>query len=140
MDKYFTFPSPNPIHMSSTVFTHHAPEPIGPYSQAVKSANMLFCSGQIASDPETGELKMASIEEETRQVLENLKAVLHAGGMAMEEVVKCSIFLSDMKHFPIVNKVYATYFGEAQPARETVAVAGLPLGVNVEISAVAIKD
>ncbi len=126
--------------MSSIVFTHHAPEPIGPYSQAIKTDNALYCSGQIALDPESGKLIMGSIEEETRQVLDNLKAVIHAGGMEMEQVVKCSIFLSDMKHFPIVNEVYATYFGKSQPARETVAVAGLPLGVNVEISAVAIKD
>jgi len=98
---------------------------------------MIYVSGQIALDPLSGELRMGSISEETRQVLDNLKAVLEAGGASLNHVVKCSIFLSDMRHFNEVNAVYETYFADIQPARETVAVAGLPKAVHVEISAIA---
>ncbi|NDD36585.1 MAG: RidA family protein [Flavobacteriia bacterium] len=115
----------------------HAPEPIGPYSQAVRAGEFLFISGQIALDPKTGELKMATLAEEVQLVLSNLCAVLEAAGAGPKDVVKCSIFLSDMALFAQVNTYYAQVFGASAPARETVAVAGLPKGVRVEISAVA---
>jgi len=126
--------------MSEIIHTNAAPAPIGPYSQAVKAGNMVFCSGQIALDPSTGMLRMENIEVETRQVLENLKALLNAAGAEMKHVVKCSIFLSDMNQFAEVNAVYAEYFGASCPARETVEVACLPKKVNVEISAIAVLD
>lgn len=125
--------------MSTIINTDKAPSPIGPYSQAVKSGNTLYCSGQIAIDPTDGQLKTADLEKETVLVLENLKAVVEAGGMEMKDIVKCSIFLSSMDLFGQVNEVYSRYFSESKPARETVAVAGLPKGVNVEISAIAVK-
>ena len=126
--------------MSEIINTSFAPAPIGPYSQAVKAGNTLYCSGQIALDPSTGELRMETIEVETRQVLENLKAVLNAAGANVQHVVKCSIFLSDMNQFATVNAIYAEYFGTICPARETVEVACLPKNVNVEISAIAFLD
>ena len=123
--------------MSQIIHSPHAPEPIGPYSQAVRAGDFLFISGQIALDPETGALKMNSLEEEVKLVLSNLCAVLTAAGASPKEVVKCSIFLADMALFSEVNTYYAEVFGASAPARETVAVAGLPKGVRVEISAVA---
>jgi 2-iminobutanoate/2-iminopropanoate deaminase len=126
--------------MSEIINTSFAPAPIGPYSQAIKAGNTLYCSGQIALDPSSGELRMDTIEVETRQVLENLKAVLNAAGANMQHVVKCSIFLSDMNQFATVNAIYAEYFGASCPARETVEVACLPKNVNVEISAIAFLD
>ncbi|MFM1884756.1 MAG: hypothetical protein RL168_940 [Bacteroidota bacterium] len=123
--------------MSQIIHSPHAPEPIGPYSQAVRAGDFLFISGQIALDPETGALKMNSLEEEVKLVLSNLCAVLTAAGASPKEVVKCSIFLADMALFAEVNTYYAEVFGASAPARETVAVAGLPKGVRVEISAVA---
>lgn len=126
--------------MKTIIETDKAPAPIGPYSQAVLSGNMLFVSGQIALNPETGALAEGDIKQETRQVMENLKAILEAAGMSFEHVVKTSIFLSDMKQFGEVNEVYGTYFKAAiPPARETVEVAGLPKSVNVEISVIAVK-
>ena len=120
--------------------TDKAPAPIGPYNQAVLSGNTLYTSGQIALHPETGELVLNSIEEETKQVMENLKAVLAAAEMNFENVVKTSIFISDMHNFSAINSVYASYFNEATaPARETVEVANLPKFVNVEISMIAVK-
>jgi 2-iminobutanoate/2-iminopropanoate deaminase len=124
--------------MKEIVHSTNALAPIGPYSQAVKAGNMLFASGQIALDPTTGKLVNASVAVETRQVLENVRAVLHAAGLTERNVVKTSIFLSDMSLFAEVNAVYAEYFNEDPPARETVAVAGLPMGVNVEISVTAL--
>ena len=126
--------------MKKIITTSKAPAPIGPYNQAVLSGNTLYTSGQIALDPETGELVIDSIEAETKQVMENMKEVLAAAEMTFENVVKSSIFISDMHNFSKINSVYATYFNEATaPARETVEVANLPKFVNVEISMIAIK-
>ncbi|GGG77452.1 reactive intermediate/imine deaminase [Parapedobacter pyrenivorans] len=119
--------------------TAQAPAPIGPYNQAVKAGNTLYISGQIALSPETGELVEGTVADEARQVLENLKAVLAAAGYAFIDVVKTTIFLRDMNDFGTVNAVYGTYFEEQAPARETVAVVGLPKNVNVEISVIAWK-
>jgi 2-iminobutanoate/2-iminopropanoate deaminase len=114
-----------------------APAPIGPYNQAVKAGNLLFISGQIALDPRTGELKNGNIAEETLQVLANLSAILKQAGMGFDHVVKSTIFLSDMSLFAEVNEIYAKVFPSDFPARETVAVKGLPRQVNVEISMIA---
>ncbi|CAL2101746.1 RidA family protein [Tenacibaculum sp. 190130A14a] len=126
--------------MKKIITTTKAPAPIGPYNQAVLSGNTLYTSGQIAIDPTTGELVQDSIEAETKQVMENMKEVLIAADMTFENVVKTSIFISDMHNFSKINAVYAQYFDEATaPARETVEVANLPKFVNVEISMIAIK-
>ena len=119
------------------IYTADAPEPIGPYSQAVQSGNHLFVSGQIAIDPASGAMVTSSIEDETKQVMKNLQAILIAAGMDFSNVVKCSIFLQDMNNFPRVNEIYGQYFQTDPPARETVEVAKLPKGVNVEISCIA---
>ncbi len=120
--------------------TPNAPAPIGPYNQAVLSGNTLYTSGQIAINPATGKLELGSIEEETELVMQNLKAVLAAAEMTFENVIKTSIFISDMNNFGEINKVYGLYFDEATaPARETVEVANLPKFVNVEISMIAVK-
>lgn len=124
--------------MKKIIHTDKAPDPIGPYSQAVQFGNMLYTSGQIAINPTTGDLEIEDIKAETRLVMENLRAVLQAAGMNFEHVIKASIFVSDMHNFAAINKVYATYFNEATaPARETVEVANLPKFVNVEISMIA---
>tara|TARA_Y100001934_G_C12056851_1_gene633397 strand:+ start:30 stop:416 length:387 start_codon:yes stop_codon:yes gene_type:complete len=126
--------------MKEIVYTDQAPAPIGPYSQATVFGNQVFTSGQIAIHPQSGDLITDTIEAETRQVLENLKAVLAAAGCEMNDVLKCSIFISDMNQFQAINAVYAEYFDEAvAPARETVQVAVLPKHVNIEISAIAIR-
>ena len=126
--------------MKTIITTEKAPQPIGPYSQAILVGNTLYTSGQIALHPESGELVMDSIEVETTQVMKNLKAVLEAANMTFENVIKASIFISDMNSFGAINAVYAQYFDEATaPARETVEVANLPKFVNVEISVIAIK-
>ena len=126
--------------MKQIITTTKAPAPIGPYNQAVLSGNTLFTSGQIALDPETGDLVMDTIESETKQVMENMKAVLMAAGMTFDHVVKTSIFISDMDNFGKINAVYGSYFDDNNaPARETVQVARLPKDVNVEISMIAIK-
>ena len=126
--------------MKTIITTDKAPQPIGPYSQAVLVGNTLYTSGQIALHPETGELVIDSIDLETTQVMENLKAVLEAASMTFENVIKASIFISDMNSFGAVNTIYGQYFDEATaPARETVEVANLPKFVNVEISVIAIK-
>ncbi|OYU85157.1 MAG: reactive intermediate/imine deaminase [Flavobacterium sp. BFFFF2] len=126
--------------MKTIIHTPNAPEPIGPYSQAVMAYGVLYTSGQIAIDPSTGHLNMPNIEAETTQVMHNLQAVLEAAGMGFEHVVKTTIFLNDMADFAKVNAVYATYFDPAMaPARETVAVKTLPREVNVEISMIATK-
>ena len=122
------------------LFTKNAPAPIGPYNQAVLVGNTLYTSGQIAINPHTNELVLNSIEEETKQVMENLKAVLDAAEMNFEDVVKTTIFLMDMNDFTKINTIYGSYFNEkTAPARETVQVACLPKNVNVEISMIAIK-
>jgi 2-iminobutanoate/2-iminopropanoate deaminase len=126
--------------MKKIITTTKAPAPIGPYNQAVLTGNTLYTSGQIAINPETGELVLDDITSETKQVMENLKAVLEAADMTFENIVKTSIFISDMENFGAINAVYGTYFNEeTAPARETVEVANLPKYVNVEISAIAIK-
>lgn len=126
--------------MKKIIKTTQAPAPIGPYNQAVLSGNTLYTSGQIAIDPQTNELVIDDLEKETNLVMQNLKAVLEAADMTFENVIKTSIFISDMNNFQQINKVYATYFNEeTAPARETVEVANLPKFVNVEISAVAVK-
>lgn len=125
--------------MKSIIKTDKAPMPIGPYNQAILVNNTLYASGQIAINPATNELISAGIEEETKQVMENLAAVLDAAGMHFSDVVKCSIFISDMNDFGAINEVYGTYFDdENAPARETVQVAVLPKRVNVEISLIAV--
>jgi 2-iminobutanoate/2-iminopropanoate deaminase len=117
--------------------TPHAPTPIGPYSQAVKTGNLIFISGQIALNPITNSLKNETIDEETTQIMENLEAILKSQNADFNNVVKTSIFLSDMEHFEKVNQVYEKYFTGEYPARETVAVKGLPRNVHVEISMIA---
>jgi 2-iminobutanoate/2-iminopropanoate deaminase len=117
--------------------TADAPAPIGPYNQSVKAGNLLFISGQIALVAGTGELLMATVEEETHQVMKNLQAILKEAGTDFNAVAKTTIFLSDMSLFAQVNEVYGSYFSADFPARETVAVKGLPKGVNVEISMIA---
>lgn len=126
--------------MKKIIYTDKAPAPIGPYSQAVLIGNTLYTSGQIALNPKTMELILDNIETETQQVMENMKAVLEAADMTFENVVKTTIFIMNMGDFARINSVYASYFDESNaPARETVQVAGLPKGVNVEISMVAVK-
>jgi 2-iminobutanoate/2-iminopropanoate deaminase len=121
------------------IHTANAPQAIGPYSQAVQVGNMLFLSGQIAINPQLGELELSDITVETNRVMKNIIAVLEAAEFNISHVAKTTIFLSDMIHFQEVNTVYASYFKDSFPARETVAVAGLPKNVNVEISMIAIK-
>ena len=126
--------------MKTIITTTKAPAPIGPYNQAVLSENTLYTSGQIAFNPETNELVLDNITNETKQVMENMKEVLTAAGMTFENVVKTSIFISDMNNFGAINAVYGSYFNEATaPARETVQVACLPKNVNVEISMIAVR-
>ncbi|MBV9989496.1 MAG: RidA family protein [Chitinophagaceae bacterium] len=120
--------------------TIKAPAPIGPYNQAVKAGGLLFISGQVALVPETGELEMSGIEAETHQVMKNLAAILDEAKLTFEHIAKTTIFLSDMGLFAKVNEVYGSYFKGDHPARETVAVKGLPKNVNVEISMIAVID
>jgi 2-iminobutanoate/2-iminopropanoate deaminase len=135
-----SFPhSSDSIMSKKIILTTDAPAPIGPYSQAVLAGNTLYVSGQIALNPNTGDLVNANIEQETAQVMNNLKAIVETAGFKMSDIVKCTIFLSDMNSFQAVNTVYGTYFTENPPARETVEVAKLPKSVNVEISAIAVK-
>ena len=127
--------------MTKTIIkTSNAPAPIGPYNQAILTGNTLYTSGQIAINPATGDLVLESITSETKQVMENVKAVLTEAGMTFENVIKSSIFISDMHNFSSINEVYGSYFNEeTAPARETVEVANLPKFVNVEISVIALK-
>ncbi len=121
------------------ITTANAPEPIGPYNQAVLSGNMLFISGQVCINPATNELKNKDIQEETHQVMHNLKAILQKAGMTFANVVKTTIFITDMQQFGQINEVYGKYFESDFPARETVQVSALPKFVNVEISMIAVK-
>ncbi|MDB5007172.1 MAG: yabJ 2 [Mucilaginibacter sp.] len=125
--------------MKTVINTQNAPAPIGPYSQAIIAGNLVFVSGQVAINPLNGELVMDDIKIETTQVMENIKAILTAAGIDFNNIVKTSIFLTDMQNFAQVNEVYGTYFTDDFPARETIQVAGLPKNVNVEISVTAIK-
>ncbi|MFD2034389.1 RidA family protein [Belliella marina] len=121
------------------IYTPEAPAPIGPYSQAVLAGNTLYISGQIALDPESGELINENITEETHAVMKNLEAVLRQAGFGFVNVVKCSIFIKDMGQFSTINDAYGQYFKTNPPARETVEVSRLPKDVNVEISCIAVK-
>ena len=126
--------------MKQVINTTNAPAPIGPYSQAIATGGFLFVSGQIPSNPSTGEIVSGDIKAETKQVMENIKAILVEAGIGFSNIVKTTIFLTDMQSFGQVNEVYGTYFTDQFPARETVQVAGLPKNVNVEISVIAIKS
>lgn len=125
--------------MKKEIKTENAPKAIGPYSQAIEANGFIFASGQIPIDPTSGELLMGTIEEQTRLALNNLKAVLEAGGSSLDKVVKCSVFLEDMDDFTRMNGVYAEFFNSPYPARAAVQVARLPKDVKVEIEAIAIK-
>lgn len=136
---YFYFSKHKAMENTKIIFTEKAPKPIGPYSQAVMRGNALFVSGQVAFIPATGELDTSTIENETKQVMENIKTIVEEAGMKMSDIVKTSIFLIDMNDFVRMNAVYANYFPTNPPARETVQVSALPKKVNVEISVIAIK-
>jgi len=123
--------------MKQSVHSEHAPKALGPYSQAVKVGGTIYCSGQIPLNPQTNELVSGDIADETRQVMENLQAVLKAGGATFKDVVKTTIYLQDLKNFSKVNEIYASYLAAPYPARATFEVAGLPLGVNIEIEMIA---
>ncbi|MBK6901971.1 MAG: RidA family protein [Saprospirales bacterium] len=126
--------------MKKIINTSEAPNPVGPYNQSVLAAGLLFISGQIAIDPATGELVTGDIESETHRVLKNVGAILREAGMGYEDVVKCSVFVSDMENYGRINAIYAQYFAEdTAPARELVEVSNLPKYVHVEISAIAVK-
>lgn len=125
--------------MKTIIYTDKAPEPIGPYSQAVQTGNLLFISGQIPVDPKSNQVVAGTVADEAKQVMENLEALLLKAGFSFQDVVKTTIFLRDMNHFAEVNEVYGAYFPKEFPARETVAVLGLPKNVNVEISLIASK-
>ena len=118
------------------ISTKNAPQAIGPYSQAVKAGNLMFISGQIPLDPETSDLVSQSIEDQAKQVLENVKSICEAAGCSLDDIVKISIFLTDLSNFAVVNDMMKEYFSEPYPARATVEVSGLPLEVNVEIEAI----
>ena len=123
----------------TVIYSADAPEPIGPYSQAIQAGNMLFISGQIAIQKSSGNILTSDIQAETKQVMENISHILKAAGMDFGNVVKSSIFLKDMNNFPKVNEVYGQFFQQQPPARETVEVSRLPKDVNVEISCIAVK-
>ncbi len=126
--------------MKKIINSKQAPAPIGPYNQAVLAGNTLYISGQIALNPQTGNLENQTLEEETKRVMKNLQAILKEAGMDFKNIVKCSIFISDMDNFSKINELYAHYFDEKNaPARETVEVSRLPKDVNIEISAIAVK-
>lgn len=125
--------------MKKIILTKDAPAPIGPYSQAVESNGLLFCSGQVSIDPTNGNVITTDVKAQTEMVMKNLEAVLKAGGVSFKNVVKTTIFLTDMKDFVTVNEIYGRFFPSDAPARSTIAVAGLPKGVNVEIEMIAAK-
>ena len=125
--------------MKKAITIPNAPAPIGPYSQAILKNDTLYVSGQIPLNPKTGELNVSSIESATKQVLENIGALLSEAGMTFEHIVKCSIFLTDLTDFKVVNEIYASYFNGIPPARETVQVAQLPMMVPIEISCIAVQ-
>jgi 2-iminobutanoate/2-iminopropanoate deaminase len=121
------------MNMKKIIRTDAAPAPVGPYSQAVQAGSFLFCSGQIAIDPKTNEVKLGSVQEQTELVMKNIEGVLKAAGASWNNIVKTTIFLTDMNDFPKVNEIYGRFFPENPPARSTIAVAGLPKGVSVEV-------
>jgi 2-iminobutanoate/2-iminopropanoate deaminase len=122
------------------IATNHAPQAIGPYSQAVRAGNLIFASGQIPIDPATGQFVSGGIAEQTEQVLKNLKALFAAAGVGLEQVVKTTVFLADMDDFAAMNEVYGRYFADASPARATVQAARLPRDARVEIEAIAVSE
>ena len=124
------------IMAKEIISTKNAPQAIGPYSQAVKTGNLIFISGQIPLDPKTGDVVEGSIEDQANQVLENIKSICEAAGHGLEDIVKITIFLTDLGNFAVVNEAMKKYFSEPYPARATIEVSGLPLGVNVEIEAI----
>jgi 2-iminobutanoate/2-iminopropanoate deaminase len=126
------------ILVKDSIQTEHAPQAIGPYSQAIKAGGFLFASGQIPIDPQTGQFVAGGIAEQTEQVLKNLSAVLQAGGSSLDRVVKTTVFLADMNEFTTMNEVYGKYFAESPPARATVQAARLPRDARVEIEAIAV--
>ena len=133
--------SKEPNQMTKEIIsTENAPQAIGPYSQAVKAGNLIFISGQIPLNPKTGDLVAESIEDQARQVLDNVKSICEAAGYSLDDIVKISIFLTDLSNFAVVNDVMKEYFSEPYPARATVEVSGLPLGVNVEIEAIVLTN
>ncbi len=125
--------------MKQVIKTDKAPAPIGPYNQAIMTGNTLYVSGQVPINPETGKLEKEDVKHQTKLVMENIKAILDKAEMNFSHIIKCSIFISDMKDFPQINEVYGSYFEDSFPARETIAVKGLPLGADVEISCIAVK-
>lgn len=126
--------------MKKIILTENAPAPIGPYSQAVEVGNMIYCSGQIPLDPKSGQVLTGDVQAQASLVMKNIEAVLTAAGLQFKNVVKTTIFLTDMKDFVAVNEIYGKYFPENPPARSTVAVAGLPKGVQVEIEVIASRN
>jgi 2-iminobutanoate/2-iminopropanoate deaminase len=124
--------------MKEVVFTPRGPKPIGPYSQAIRANGFLFVSGQVGFDPQTGEFVGDDVRSQTERVLENLKVILEAAGATLNHVVKTTVFLKDMNDFPVMNEVYARYFGAAPPARSTVQAARLPKDALVEIDVIAV--
>ena len=134
------FSTESKIMPKDIISTTNAPQAIGPYSQAVKTNNLMFISGQIPMDPTTGNLVEGSIEDEANQVLKNLKSICEAAGYSLDDAVKITIFLTDLGNFAVVNDVMKEHFSEPYPARATVEVSGLPLGVNVEIEAIISTD
>ena len=124
--------------MAEIISTENAPGAIGPYSQAIKTGGMIFCSGQIPIDPATGNFVSDDVAEQTEQVLKNLEAVLKAGGAGFENVVKTTVFLADMNDFAVMNEVYGRFFGDVKPARATVQAARLPRDARVEIDCIAV--
>ena len=123
--------------MNKVILTDKAPNPVGPYSQAVKVGHVLYCSGQIAIDPKTNEVKKGTIQEQTSLVMMNIGGLLEAAGLTFDHIFKTTIYLTDMNDFPQVNEIYAKFFREKFPARSTVAVSALPKGLNVEIEVLA---
>ena len=128
------------IMAKEIISTENAPQAIGPYSQAVKTGNLIFISGQIPLDPKTGNLVEGSIKDETNQVLKNLKSICEAAGYSLDDAVKITIFLTDLANFSVVNDLMKEFFSEPYPARATIEVSALPLGVNVEIEAIVLAD
>ncbi|MBP5371940.1 MAG: RidA family protein [Bacteroidales bacterium] len=125
--------------MNTVIYTKNAPEPIGPYKQAILAGNTLYVSGQIPINPATNELISDSYAKATEQVMQNIQAILQAASMSFDNVVRCTIFVADLAHFGEVNEMYGTFFGAISPSRECVQVAALPKGALVEISAIAVK-
>jgi len=123
----------------NNIYSNNAPEPIGPYSQAIEVNGFIYTSGQIAIDPESGQLLEGNVEDQTRLILDNLKAVLEAADSGLDKVVKTTIYLKSMDDFPVVNTVYSVYFSKIPPARSTVEVSRLPKNVLVEIDCIAVK-